>query len=137
MRIVLDANVLVSALLREDGQARKIVRRAATEYTLVLSDFLLIKTEEAFQKPRLRRKASHITPDRVTTYITELRNIGDVAEERSIVTESTDPEDNRIIAAAIDGTADYLVTYNTAHFLNVTSVHILDPSTFQKLIRAY
>jgi len=73
----------------------------------------------------------------IATYLSQLRVLGELVVERTTVAESPDPEDNRIVAAAIDGKAEYLVSYNTEHFRDVSAVPILHPSDFQKQIEAF
>lgn len=48
LRVVLDVNVLISAALTPNGEARAILRQARVGYNLLLSDFIFTKVELDF-----------------------------------------------------------------------------------------
>lgn len=136
MRTVLDVNVLVSARITSRGEADKILAQAKAQYDLLLSDFVLHKTGQVLRYPRIQARYPHITEVAIADYLATLRDLAIPVIEKTSVTESIDPEDNRVLAAAVDGQADYLVTYNLSHFPSTYGqVKIVSPADFHRLIR--
>lgn len=109
IRAVLDVNVLVSAFpARESAPAQIRERWLANEFTLCLSDHILEGKERAFAKPYWRCRVSEElvrSAVRLLTTKSELVRLIDtvhgVAEDR---------EDDLVLATAITGRADVLVT---------------------------
>ena len=142
MRVVVDINVLVSAALTPapGQQGREIFRQAESGYTLILSDFMLWKLGQVLRYDRIQAKFPHLTDDVIQTFIDQLKGAGELIEEQTAVTQesggSRDPEDNRILAAAVDGKAQYLVTRNTVHFpATFRGTTIIEPGYFLRLLR--
>ncbi len=136
MRVVLDVNLLVSARLTPMGEAQAILDQADARYDLLLSGFILQQVERVLNYPRIQSSFPHLTQDAIATYLTRLRTTGNLVIETTRVQVSPDSEDNRILAAAVDGQADYLVTRNLSHFPSTYGqVKIVSPSDFHRLIR--
>ena len=114
MRVLFDTNVLVSYLLpaadpmRVMSQAMDLVFRG--DVTLVLPEDLVAELERTLtSKPYLRDR---IAPEHSVAFIVQLRTLSVVVSRldtpvRAIV---RDPADNYLLAAAVAGDADYLVT---------------------------
>ena len=62
MRVILDVNVFISAAITPKGEARKILRQAETEYTLLLSDFILQQVERVLAYPKENRRLNLYHP---------------------------------------------------------------------------
>lgn len=136
MRVVLDVNVLISAAITPKGEARGILHQAETEYTLLLSDFILWQVERVLAYPHIQAHYSHLTKTDITDYLAYLQETGVLIIEQTSVTVSPDTEDNRILAAAVDGQADYLVTGNLAHFpATYGPIKIISIAAFRDLLK--
>ena len=139
MRVLLDANVLVSARINPKGEAHKILNQAGAQYQLLLSDFLLYKTEHTFGYAHIRNRYPHISDDAVADCLATLRDLGELVSEQTVIAPSDetskDEEDLRILAAATDGRAKYLVTYNVKHFPETyATTSILLPRNFSQIL---
>ena len=140
MRVLLDANVLVSARIKTSGESGKILNQAVARYDLLLPDFLLGKVDEVLRRPRIQKKYPHITEEAIADYIAVLRDLGEPVEGQTIIElspdTSEDPEDLLVLAAAVDGKAKYLVTYNLSHFPKRTyqGISILLPKDFGQFL---
>lgn len=108
MRVVLDTNVLVSALISPGG-APDILYQAWRDgrFTLVTSEEQLDEFRRVSRYPRLR---PFLQPWAAGTMLNEIRQLASIAAHLPRVDASSDPADNLILAAAQAGHAEYLVT---------------------------
>lgn len=104
-RVVLDTNTLVSALYRE-GHAREVLRLFYRgEITALVSPFLLAEL-----KNTLTNKL-HWPQDKVMRALTNLEDVAELIQPTTNVTVfAAHNNDNQILACALDGRADFLVT---------------------------
>jgi len=123
LRIVLDTNVLVSALLSPSGNPAKIFRMFFTRIlTLVYSENILAEYMDVLDRPRLR-----IPADDANVVLRAIRQYG----ERVDPILSTNPmgdENDRIFYDAAKHTNAYLITGNTRHYPKDS--FILTPTEF-------
>ena len=110
MRVVLDTNVLVSATLIAGGQEARILRAwRAGAFDLVVSPAILEEIGRVLTEARLRRRR-WMADDEVVALLEGLAQEGVVVSGRVPVQVSRDPADDKFLAAAVEGRADYVVT---------------------------
>lgn len=99
MRAVLDANVLITALLSPSGPSAQILARwIVGEFELVVSDHLLAELERAIGYRRLRTR---IAAEDATAFVTLLRNAAVLASDPPApAPRSADPGDDYLPAVA-------------------------------------
>lgn len=137
MRALLDANVYVSALLRPNGPPGQIVERflRVSAFELVLSPAIAGEVMRVLGYPKLRR---YFTPDVVPSEWFEDIAVRAhvVAGERSIPRCCRDPDDDKYIAAALEGGAEWLVTGDDDLLAlgAYESVAIVRPATFLSML---
>lgn len=120
MRMVLDTNVLISALISPGGLPDQLLQqREAGQYALVTSEEQLIEVRRVLGYEKLSR---FIRPDQATRLLTNLREAAGIVTSLPSVTASSDKADNLIIASAIAGNASHLVTGDRAHLLTLKRV---------------
>jgi uncharacterized protein len=113
MRLLLDANILISYLLTgsADSPVTRIVEACVLgKATLLLPEALLEElAARIVDKPYLKR---HIEADEVTQLATILRSVAEVIPriESPIPAVTRDPKDDYLLAYAVVGQADYLIT---------------------------
>ena len=114
MKAVLGANVLVSALLKVESTPAMIVRMWRQGlFQIVTSSSLLSEFGAVLARPRIRRRLES-SPAEVSEFVARLtRNAINVAGIRRIDVVRTDVTDNRVLEAAAEGEADYVVTGDT------------------------
>lgn len=111
MRVVLDTNVIVSSFLSPMGPPGRI--RAALEqrhFDLIVSASLLDEYGRALNYPRVVAR-HQLTPDEIEEQVVGIRNVATlivVAELPNVIPE--DPPDNMVLATAVAGGADYIVS---------------------------
>ncbi|MDZ4339862.1 MAG: putative toxin-antitoxin system toxin component, PIN family [candidate division NC10 bacterium] len=139
LRAVLDANVLVSALIRPKGPPGQIVVRLLRDraFTLVTSPDILSEVRRSLAYPRVRK---HLiaSDDDLDLWVASLALVGEPVEGRlRIAAVAEDPEDDKYIAAALEGRAQFLVT-GDAHLLALKTyegVRMVTPRVFLGLLK--
>ena len=120
MRIVLDTNVLVSALITK-GTPPNLLYEAWSrgEFQLVTSRVQIAELTRVLAYERLR---PYIEPTEAQTIAETIDAAAIVVEELPDVRLSPDPDDNAILAAAIAAAANLIVTGDRSHLLDLESV---------------
>ena len=106
LRVVLDTVVLVRCLLNRYSPWGQLIFDHAAEYELVASPELLSEYVETINRPEL---LTRYTPQAIQTLFEYLSH-ADIVELKSILSVSRDPGDDMVIATAVRGGADYLVS---------------------------
>ncbi|RMR07383.1 putative toxin-antitoxin system toxin component, PIN family [Pseudomonas syringae group genomosp. 3] len=107
MRVVLDTNILFSALISPHGAPDTIYRAWRTaRFEIVTSQMQLDDIRRASRYPKLQ---AILQPSKVGTMINNLQRAL-VLERLTIEEEADDPNDSFLLAMTLAGDADYLVT---------------------------
>lgn len=133
MIVVLDTNVLVSALLSSAGAPAEIIRRWQAEiFDVAISPALINEFERVLTYPRVR-KYLKFSPTEIDTFIQQLQTIILVVEpDLRLDVVKADPDDNRVLECAVASGAAYIVSGND-HLLDLKEyeqIVILNPSGF-------
>ena len=120
MRIVLDTNVLVSALISREGPPGRVLAAVKHEgLTLVTSAAQLSELRAVLSRERLR---PYIRPEEAEDLLGNLQAVGEVVANLPTTNVSPDPDDNLILATAIAGQADLIVSGDKKHMLALGTV---------------
>lgn len=110
MRVVVDTNVRVSALLTPagaPGQVRTALRDA--RFFLVVSEPLLTEVAEVLARPHLSTKY-RVTTQEVASLLALLRERGEFVDVTGAVALCRDPDDDIVVETALNGRADFIVS---------------------------
>jgi hypothetical protein len=108
LRLVIDTNVLVSALLVGTSlPAHLVVLWREGVFDLLTSAEQLDELMRVTRYPKIRER---LTPALAGRLVNELRETAIVVKDLPTVTLCADPEDNYLLAMAATGAADFLVT---------------------------
>jgi putative PIN family toxin of toxin-antitoxin system len=110
-RAVLDSNELVSALICPRGIPAQLVQRwIRSQFTLVTSPYILDELERVLRLPRIRRRYP-VTDGEILRFVhlvgLKAVLVGDPAP---VSLSFADPNDLPILACAVEGRADSLVS---------------------------
>lgn len=107
LRIVVDTNIWIRALL--GGKTALPVSQAwlAGRFDVLISDYLLEELETVYQRPRLSK---HIKPEHAAAFLARLRRQGIPVSLHTTPPQCRDPKDNPVLATAIDGHADAILS---------------------------
>ena len=134
-RVVLDANVLISAVLFP-GVCRTIMELLGEDkVTLVLSPALLEDFLRAIEKPRLKKL---LPPDLLEEMISLIHRKAFIVEPKIKIKACRDPSDDAVLEAAIAGKAGMVVS-GDKDLLTMNpfrNLAIVSPRTFLNKFRA-
>ena len=137
LRAVLDANVYVSAYVRPEGPPGQIVDRLlrAMAFEVVLSSEIIDEVLQALAYPKVQKAArTKLEPDLWFEDIVVLALL--VTGQQKVPPLSDDPDDDKYVAAAIEGRATFVVT-GDPDLLTLKEhegVRIVSPRTFLTLL---
>lgn len=121
MRILLDTNILVSGLISKKGPPGMLLRAWLFEFR-----FELVTSKEQIDELRRVLAYEHlqrfITPEQARDVLDNIDARAHMAVELPTITLSPDPDDNVILATAVAGNADLLVTGDKRDLLFLDTV---------------
>jgi uncharacterized protein len=108
MRVVLDTNIIVSALIAPDGNPAAIVDAWLDgKFTLLTCGTHLDELRSTLHKPRV---AELIEPHKAGRLVNRVKKLAEGIDPLPRVERSPDPTDDFLLAMSEGGNADYLVT---------------------------
>jgi uncharacterized protein len=120
MRVVLDTGIFISAFLTTEGYPRKAVNLwLDKEFQLITSEWQLEEIKRVSQYDRLKER---IAPQEIGFLINRLKRHAIVLKDIPNVDYSPDPDDNPIIATALVGEVQYLVSGDKRDLLDLGAV---------------
>jgi putative PIN family toxin of toxin-antitoxin system len=129
VRLVLDTNVLVSALLNPRGTPGRILDLVLSGAVVVLyDDRMLAEYRDVLSRPKLR-----IAPIEAAVLLDFIETEGVLCSAPPLSIDLPDPEDLPFIEVAAVAAASALVTGNARHFtlaIEILDVPILSPAEF-------
>jgi putative PIN family toxin of toxin-antitoxin system len=132
VRIVADANVLISAIITPSGSPGQLLDRwREGQIILLISDPILAEYQRALRYSHIRRLHG-LSDEGIGNLIDRLRRFGvliNPTHHLSII--AADPSDDKYLECAVAGEADYIVS-GDVHLLALrryVSIPILSPRT--------
>jgi putative PIN family toxin of toxin-antitoxin system len=137
IRVVLDSNVVVSSFIVPVGAPARIMAAwRAERLALLISEPVLAEYERALNYPRVRRRHG-LTPRQVAREVAAIRAAATVVSPGSVPrVVPADPDDDQILACALTGGADFIVS-GDRHLLDLRDyrgIRILPPAAFVALL---
>lgn len=132
MRLVLDTNVLISALISPGSLSDRLYQAwRASRFTLVTSEEQLEEFRRVTRYPKVRK---YIRPAEAGAMLNELRLLAKVLRDFPAVDLSSDPADNFLLAMVSSAKADYLVTGDRKGLLSLGRYRHTQIVTVRKII---
>ena len=120
MRIVLDTNILIGALITKGTPPDRLYQAwLEGEIELVKSTAQLAEVAAVLARPRLQR---YLDADEAAAIVENIDTRAVILDAPPDVNLSPDPRDNPILAAAIAGKADLIVSGDKKHMLALGEV---------------
>jgi putative PIN family toxin of toxin-antitoxin system len=138
MQVVLDANVLISAVISSRGASAQILRLWEEEqFDLVVSQPILQELERVIHYPRIQQRYN-LPEEDVVRFLRLVRGGASVVEpDFEIQAVERDPSDNRYLECAIEAGASYIVS-GDQHLLELgefQGIVILPPAAFLAVLK--
>ena len=119
MRLVADTNILISALLAGTSlPAQLIVLWRHGRFALLTAAEQLDELRRVTRYPKIRER---LAPALAGRLVNDLRTLAVVVDRLPIVDVSRDPDDNYLLAIAMAGSADFLLTGDKRDLLGLAS----------------
>ena len=136
MRVVLDTNIFISALLVPSGNPARIYRAwHERNFLLLTCPEQLDELRESLRRPAL---AARIKPYRAGRLVNQLKYLAEIVFSLPDVERSPDPNDDFLLALCQAGDADYLVTGDKSGLLSLERHHralIVSATEFAGLLK--
>jgi len=132
IRVVLDTNVLISALLQPQGPPAQVLLAtiAGPAARMCVSGDVYAEYEEVIRRPRFKRTESEITET-----LRAIRELGIWVKPSQTVRACADPDDDVFLECAQAARAHYLVTGNVKHFpAQWADTRIVTPHQFLEVV---
>jgi len=138
-KIVIDTNVLLSALFSNKGKSYKLIDLLNTKaekkiFFNVISVPLALEYEEVLLRPKNRKKYDYFTEEDLKLIISDIISISHRTKLyflwRPFLKDSFD---DKVLETAVNGEANAIITYNTKDFDGVKkyfNIDILTPAEF-------
>jgi len=138
MRIVLDANVLVSALISSRGAPAQIVAYwQEDKFEVAISAPILHELDHVLHYPKLQERY-HLPEKRIQRFLRLLARQAVAAAPSQLLTViEVDPDDNRYLECALEAEAEVIVS-GDRHLLALgeyEGVQILSPAGFLAFLK--
>lgn len=138
IKVVLDANVLISAILTSKGHPAKILNKwKAGAFDVVISLSILEEIERVIFYPKIKRRLTWSDLE-INDFLLGLAQFGImVSKEPKVDVIREDPTDNKYLACAQKGGADFIVT-GDQHLLRLRDhegIDIVTPKGFLNILK--
>jgi len=105
-RIIIDTNLWISFLITKDfSKLDKLLLKNTVK--LVFSKELLDEFLEVVQRPKFKK---YFSQSDIISILSTINDYADFVDVKSVIQLSRDEKDNFLLALAVDGIADYLLT---------------------------
>jgi uncharacterized protein len=137
IRVVLDANVFVSAVLKATGNPAQIIELVKEgKITLLVSPDILAEVRATLLYPKLR-KLHHRSARWIKGFLQELAAKAELTPGELILDAiKADPSDTIYLVCAVEGNADFVVSgdHHLKELKTFRGIRIVDPASFTQLI---
>jgi putative PIN family toxin of toxin-antitoxin system len=138
LKAVLDANLFISGLLTPKGPSAKILNLwRVGVFDLVISIPILHEIQRVIFYPKIKKRHSW-TNSKIIEFLHDLSHFSImVSGQTKVDLIKDDPTDNKFLACAFEGNADYIVT-GDQHLLKVKGykgTKIISPKEFLDILK--
>jgi len=132
MRIAVDTNVFISTIIKPENRVGMIIVRMRNgEYTLLYSLEVLEEILEVVTRDKIWKRY-RLTEETLNTFVNSIITYGERVQVLTVLNVCRDPDDNMLLALALDGKADYIVSgdRDLLDLSNFQDIPIIRPAEF-------
>lgn len=135
LRVVLDTNILVSAAINKFGASSRLFDRfQKQELVLVTSEFQLRELTRVLHYKRIKKKY-RLTETAIKKIVGVIRRLSVIVTAETIPEAAADQDDNQILAAAIEGKTDTIVS-GDEHLLELKNYRRIKIMTAKQFLQS-
>lgn len=134
-KIVIDTNVIVSALKSRNGFSYKLLSNIDDErFRVFISVPVILEYEDAIKRQKTKIKLNKADIDAILDYICS------IGEEREIYylwrPYLKDPKDDMFLELAVESESDFIVTFNKKDYKGIDKFNLkaITPKEFMRII---
>ena len=132
MRVVLDTGILITALITKDTPPDLIYQAwRKKKFELITSEWQLAELRRVSRYPKLRK---YLIPSEAGNMINGLGYQAHVLTDLPTLEVSQDPDDNPVLAMAVAGGADFLVSGDKRDLLSLKVIEKTKIVTARKFL---
>ena len=137
LRVVLDANVIISALIQPKGASGQILTSLldANSFELIVSPAILAELRRSLSYPKVRKYIKSSDED-LDLWVASIELIAQPVDGNIRIHAVAEDPDDKYIEAAVEGLAQFVVT-GDKHLLSLKSyenIRIVTPRVFRDLL---
>ena len=137
LKIVLDSNVFVSALINPRGKPAQILNYVfESKVRLFTSPSIIEELERVLSYPKLVKRHG-LEKQELKKFVSDLLSILSLVEgKKAIEVIAEDPADNNYLSCVVDAKADFIVS-GDIHLLNLREyegIQIITPAQFLEML---
>jgi uncharacterized protein len=136
IRVVIDTNVFISATFLPHSKPAQIINWIrGGKMVWVTSQEILEEITRVLLSPRMKKRHG-LTAQQITKILEGLIQGAEITPGTLRVNASRDPEDNKFLACAVEGQADYLVSGNNnlTELKSYQDIPIVSPAAFLEIM---
>lgn len=127
-RVVVDTNVLVSALIKK-GKPLALVQRLLDKHAVVLSSQMLAELADVLSRDKFTITNAQI--DLFISLLLKKSTVTSVSGNLKVILK--DPDDNIVLLTAVNGNADYIVS-GDKHLLTLRKYECIEIVTISQML---
>jgi putative PIN family toxin of toxin-antitoxin system len=140
LKVVLDANIFVSAVLKPHSDLAKIFELVREDkIKLILSEDILSEIRAVLLYPKIKKRHMR-TQKEIEEFLNKVSEASLLAQGRMKTDQiKEDPADNKYLSAALEAKADLILSgdHHLKDLKVFEGIRILDPSAFLILVTKY
>ncbi len=138
IRAVLDTNTLVSAVINVTSSVASEIYQNCKDkhFLLIISPSILAEVDNVLRRDRVMKSHKRSIQE-LQEIIREMADVSSVVPGRIKIEMVRDPDDDKIISAAIEGKADYIVSRDRdlLDIKEYQGIKIITPEKFMGILR--
>jgi len=138
VRVVLDANQFISALLKPGSNPDAIMRLVREEKAvLLLSEAICDEILRVITYPKIRSRLNR-SEEYLADFVGKLRAVAIITSGMMTLDPlAADPDDTKYLACALEGNADFIVSgdHHLTDLKSFRGIRIVDAATFLALVK--
>lgn len=121
MRVVLDTNVIISGLISERGNPGRLLDAVRHDHlVLVTAPVQIEEVVDVLSRPKIANRLTEGAREQLASLFRDIAEV--FTGPLPVITASSDPDDNLILAIAVGAHADLVVSGDKKHMVSLDAI---------------